>query len=160
MSTGSANAVNSVVRKNQSVTVYHLGPKDQDLRALADILNRSEWDMCPNTQWTLSASDDAPAAATRLPKQDVPIVLCDGESLAGSWKDVLAQVGTFLAPPMLIVASRIADEYLWAEALNLGAYDVLAKPYHAAEVERVLSMAWLHWMNRRSHVAAQFAQAC
>jgi hypothetical protein len=29
-------------------------------------------------------------------------------------------------PPVLIVTSRLADEYLWAEALNPGAYDVLA----------------------------------
>jgi CheY-like chemotaxis protein len=37
-------------------------------------------------------------------------------------------------PPMLIVTSRLADDYLWAEALNLGAYDVLAKPFDASEV--------------------------
>jgi DNA-binding response OmpR family regulator len=80
----------------------------------------------------------------------VPIVLCESESRAGSWKDVLESVGRFSAPPMLIVASRTADEYLWAEALNLGAYDVLSKPYRPAEVVRVLSMAWLHWMNRRT----------
>jgi DNA-binding response OmpR family regulator len=61
-------------------------------------------------------------------------------------------------PPLLIVASRTADEYLWAEALNLGAYDVLSKPYHPAEVIRVLSMAWLHWRNR--HEPAALAQAC
>jgi CheY-like chemotaxis protein len=60
---------------------------------------------------------------------------------------------------MLIVASRTADEYLWAEALNLGAYDVLSKPYRPAEVVRVLSMAWLQWMNRRAPAAA-LAQAC
>jgi DNA-binding response OmpR family regulator len=80
----------------------------------------------------------------------VPIVLCERESVAGNWKQVLESVGRISAPPMLIVTSRTADEYLWAEALNLGAYDVLAKPYHPVEVVRVLSMAWLHWMNRLS----------
>jgi len=45
----------------------------------------------------------------------------------------------------LIVTCRLADEYLWAEALNVGAYDVLAKPFDAAEVNRVVSLAWLHW---------------
>ena len=155
----SADAVKSAVAKNRSVNVYHLGPQDQDLRSLSDILSRSDWNMCPDTQWTLCAAEDAPLAATRLPKPDVSIVLCDGESLAGSWKDVLVQLGRLSAPPMLIVASRMADEYLWAEALNLGAYDVLAKPYHPAEVERVLSMAWLHWMNQREKVAAQLPQA-
>jgi DNA-binding response OmpR family regulator len=52
-------------------------------------------------------------------------------------------------PPFLIVTSRTADERLWAEALNLGAYDVLAKPYNQAEVIRVVSLAWLLWKERR-----------
>jgi len=68
-------------------------------------------------------------------------------------------VTSFSVPPMLIVASRTADEYLWAEALNLGAYDVLSKPYRAAEVVRVLSMAWLHWMNRNTMPVRNLAQA-
>ena len=52
-------------------------------------------------------------------------------------------------PPVLIVTSRLADEYLWAEALNLGAYDVLAKPFDASEVIRVLYSAWRHWTDLR-----------
>ena len=136
--------------KTANVTVCHVGPQDQDLSNLADILSHSDWKMCPGTQWTLAATDDLPSAAARLKNPWVPIVLCERESAAGTWKDVLDHVGTFQVPPLLIVASRTADEYLWAEALNLGAYDVLSKPYEPAEVVRVLSMAWLHWMHRRS----------
>jgi len=134
--------------KTASVTVFHVGPHDQDLRVLAEILDRTDWKLCPGTRWSLSATEDVPSATARLQNETVPIVLCESESRAGSWKDVLESVGRFSAPPMLIVASRTADEYLWAEALNLGAYDVLSKPYRPAEVVRVLSMAWLHWMNR------------
>jgi CheY-like chemotaxis protein len=145
--------------KTASVTVFHVGPQDQDLCVLADILDRTDWKLCPGTQWTLAATDDLPAAAARLQNHGVPIVLCERESVSGTWKDVLERVGTFSVPPLLIVASRTADEYLWAEALNLGAYDVLSKPYQPAEVVRVLSMAWLHWMNRRAPAVA-LAQAC
>jgi DNA-binding NtrC family response regulator len=144
--------------KSASVTVFHVGPQDQDLCALADILNRTDWKLCPGTRWTLAPTDDVPSAAARLQGEKVPIVLCERESVAGNWKEVLESVGRIAAPPMVIVTSRTADEYLWAEALNLGAYDVLAKPYHPAEVVRVLSMAWLHWMNRLSGDAAM-AQA-
>jgi len=143
------------------VTVFHVGPQDQDLCTLADILNRSDWKMCPGTRWTLASTEDVPSATARLKGEKVPIVLCERESVAGSWKDMLESVGRFSAPPLLIVTSRTADEYLWAEALNLGAYDVLSKPYHPAEVVRVLSMAWLHWMNRRTSATstATMAQA-
>lgn len=131
-----------------NVTVFHVGPQDQDLSALAEILDRTDWKMCPGTRWNLSATTDIPSAAAHLKNESVPIVLCERESDAGSWKDVLESAGKAAVPPMVIVASRTADEYLWAEALNLGAYDVLSKPYHPSEVVRVLSMAWLHWMNQ------------
>ena len=51
-------------------------------------------------------------------------------------------------PPLLIVTSRVADACLWAEALNMGAYDVLAKPFDLTEVTRILSSAWLHWQEQ------------
>jgi hypothetical protein len=34
---------------------------------------------------------------------------------------------------------------MWAEVLNLGAYDVLAQPFDPAEVFRVLTAAWQNW---------------
>jgi DNA-binding response OmpR family regulator len=48
-------------------------------------------------------------------------------------------------PPLFIISSRLADERLWAEALNLGAYDVLAKPFDAREVLHAFSRALRHW---------------
>ena len=45
--------------------------------------------------------------------------------------------------PLVVVASRLADEYLWVEALNLGAHDVLTKPFDSTEVVRVLTTAWM-----------------
>jgi hypothetical protein len=58
---------------------------------------------------------------------------------------MLAEAAQLLPSPFLIVTCRLADEHLWAEALNVGAYDVLAKPFDAPEVIRVVSLAWLHW---------------
>ena len=52
---------------------------------------------------------------------------------------------TTVDSPSLIVTSRLADERLWAEALNLGAYDVLAKPFDSTEAMRVVGAAWRAW---------------
>jgi hypothetical protein len=41
----------------------------------------------------------------------------------------------------LVVASHCADEFLWAEVLNLGGYDVLAQPFEDGDVLRVLASA-------------------
>ena len=63
------------------------------------------------------------------------------------------------------MASRLADEAFWAEVLNLGAYDVLMKPFDATEVFRVVSLAWLSWKNdrerlvSRSVASAEYARA-
>jgi FixJ family two-component response regulator len=50
--------------------------------------------------------------------------------------------------PSFIVTSRLADDRLWAEALNRGAYDVLAKPFERMELVRSVSSAWLHWYHK------------
>jgi DNA-binding response OmpR family regulator len=54
-------------------------------------------------------------------------------------------MGTLSRPPRLVVTSRLADERLWAEALNLGCHDVLAQPFRANELFPVLSFAWRSW---------------
>jgi DNA-binding response OmpR family regulator len=61
---------------------------------------------------------------------------------------MLEHISCLPDPPFLIVTSRLADEQLWAEALNVGAYDVLAKPFDATEVMRTVSSAWQHWQGR------------
>jgi DNA-binding response OmpR family regulator len=45
----------------------------------------------------------------------------------------------------MVVASRLADERLWAEVLNLGGYDLLVKPFNSIEVIRSMSLAWQRW---------------
>ena len=57
-------------------------------------------------------------------------------------------------PPLLIVTSRLADERLWAEALNLGAWDVLARPFDEDEVSRIVSVAGQHWQDRTASISA------
>jgi DNA-binding response OmpR family regulator len=102
--------------------------------------------MLPASRWTLHSARTVSSAVAQLRKlEPFPLVLCDSDVWPGSWREMLQHVLGMSRPPVLIVASRFADEQLWAEALNLGAYDVLAKPFHATEVERSLSSAWLRW---------------
>jgi DNA-binding NtrC family response regulator len=81
------------------------------------------------------------------------VVLCECNLQPGTWQELLDLLVRLPDPPFLIVTSRVADERLWAEALNLGAYDVLAKPFDHTEVMRVLSMACTHWT--ATHAATQ-----
>ena len=58
------------------------------------------------------------------------------------WKDVLNLVEACGVHQPLIVASRLADEFLWAEVLNLGGFDLLSKPFDPEEVIRVVTSAF------------------
>ena len=68
------------------------------------------------------------------------IILIDSD-LPGGWKIFLQDVQARAHPPALIVVARVGDERLWAEVVNLGGYDVLAKPLDPAEVDYVISAA-------------------
>jgi DNA-binding response OmpR family regulator len=64
------------------------------------------------------------------------------------WKDLLGVIQVMINPPPLIVADRLADVRLWAEVLNLGAQDLLAKPFNTKEVTCAVSVA-CGWHNER-----------
>ena len=73
------------------------------------------------------------------------VVVCERDLADGDWKDVLEVTASLPIPPPVIVTSRLADERLWAEVINLGGFDVLAKPLDRQEVNWVLNFAWEHW---------------
>jgi len=69
------------------------------------------------------------------------VVVCDQLLADGDWRDLLKDLQGEHRMPPLIVSSRLADDRLWAEVLNLGGYDLLASPFAASEVSRVVRMA-------------------
>jgi len=51
---------------------------------------------------------------------------CERDLLSGTGRDMLDHLTLLPQPAYLIVSSRLGDNHLWAEALNIGGYDVLA----------------------------------
>jgi AmiR/NasT family two-component response regulator len=97
---------------------------------------------------TLIARSTLDSAFSVLRETPVAIVVCEADLMPGTWKDMLEYISFLPDPPLLIITSPLADELLWAEALNLGAHDVLVKPFDAAEVRRIVALAWGHWQER------------
>ncbi len=127
-----------------NVVVLVISPIEEDHSALQRLVSRPELSASTESNWTLCPAISLESALPVLRDDPVAFVVSERDLGAGTWKDVLAEISNLSDPPLLIVASRLADEYLWAEALNLGAYDVLAKPFEAEEVIRVLRMAGFH----------------
>ena len=97
------------------------------------------------SHWTCFGTKSRHEASFLLRAHRVADVVSDSDLSDGTWKDLLTDLKSIPNPPRLIVTSDLADERLWAEALNYGAYDVLAKPFRAAEVQRIVSAAWRNW---------------
>jgi DNA-binding NtrC family response regulator len=119
--------------------VLSVGPNQEDCVSLERILQSG---------WTVIASATVASALSVLREMPIPIVICDGDIAPRTWGEMLDRISHLPDPPLLIVTSRLADERLWAEALNLGAWDVLAKPFDTEEVTRIVSLAWQHWQGR------------
>lgn len=77
-------------------------------------------------------------ARERLHTQNYDVILTEAELSDGKWLDVLHLVRDSPHEPQVIVTDKQADARFWAEALNLGAYDLLAQPFYQPEVQRIL----------------------
>src|SRR5579871_6256984 len=78
------------------------------------------------------------------------VILCHSSFSDGSWKDILERAAALPCPPQLVVTSETADDFLWAEVLNLRGYDVIGQPFWEPEVVRTLSSALRRWTNPAS----------
>jgi DNA-binding NtrC family response regulator len=77
-------------------------------------------------------------ASAKLRKADYPVVLTEAALPDGTWLDVLNLTRESPGAAQLIVTDPQADARFWSEALNLGAYDLLAQPFYEPEVRRIL----------------------
>lgn len=126
------------------VTVLGVSPEESDHAVLFEIFSHSHW--------KLHITRTCAEAFAFLSRRLIPVVLCECTLPDGDWRDVLERTSRAANPPAVIVSSRLADDRLWAEVLNLGGYNVLNKPFQREEVFRDVSLAWLEWKNREERM--------
>jgi DNA-binding NtrC family response regulator len=76
-------------------------------------------------------------ARNMLETRSYRVILTSALLPDATWLDVLETAG----PVPVIVTDPQADARLWSEVLNRGGYDLLAQPFYAPEVRRVLGNA-------------------
>ncbi len=131
-----------VTPADRTVAVLAVSPFAEDHARLGAIFERSNWH--------ISAAYSYREAIRFLQANRMAVLICECRLPDGTWKDLLQALTLLPYPPLLVVTSKQADDALWAEVLNLGAYDVLSKPFDRAEVTRIISLAWLHWKHGMS----------
>ena len=130
-----------------SVSVLAAIPGENDRAALQKIFSR--------LNWPLTFADNYDDLSAALAKSYFGATIVEADLGEGhDWKEVVHLTGAMTTPIPVIVTDRLADEFLWAEVLNLGGYDLLLKPFDPTEVCRVVTSAWLSW-HRQCELAEQ-----
>jgi DNA-binding response OmpR family regulator len=118
--------------------VLVVSPLAEDHRILCRIFSEN--------QWKLEGVGRLEEAFLWIDRRGPPpIVICERILPDGDWKDLLGHLEALSRRPRLIVSSRLADEHLWCEVLNLLGDDVLATPFDHREVTHVVTCAWDSW---------------
>jgi DNA-binding NtrC family response regulator len=96
-------------------------------------------------------------ALSILNENRVSVVYCEQQLRDGGWRDLLGRFADMNDPPALIVLAESTDSASWAEAINLGAHDVLLFPLVEEELQRVTYTACrsaVRYGERRKHASA------
>lgn len=110
-----------------------VSPNDEDHWALIHILRPAGW--------AVDTATTCAEAVRSLAEEPAAVVIVEERLPDGSWKALQNQLMRMEMPPKLIVTSKLADEKLWTEVLNLGGFDVLAQPFCASETLRCVNAA-------------------
>jgi DNA-binding NtrC family response regulator len=111
--------------------VLFVSPFSRDARTLAQMLDGSSL--------VIVYASCLKDASNKLETGSFQVILCEADLDDGNWMDALRLARRSGAE--LIVTHPWADASFWAEAINLGAYDLLAQPFQRTEVRRVLASA-------------------
>ncbi len=122
------------------ITALALLPTHEDRLSLTAIFHR--WG------WRLDLREGLADSRVLLKELETGVVISACDLPDGNWKEVLQEMQRKSAPLPMIVVSRLADERLWAEVLNLGGYDVLPTPFDTNEVLHSVTLAWQHSLSK------------
>lgn len=118
-------------------TILALSPDAEDHSSLAQL--------CSHAGWGFRSAHSARQALHMIRSKPVAVLICERDLPDGDWRGVLDDLQRSPAAPLMIVVSRLADEALWAEVLNLGGYDVLLKPFELKELMWSVTSAFRQW---------------
>ena len=93
-------------------------------------------------------------ARAQLRQDDYDVLLTEAALPDGNWLDVLHLARQCPHDLQVIVTDPQADARLWSQALNMGAYDLIAQPFYEPEVRRILYNACSRQAWERAAAAA------
>lgn len=113
--------------------ILFVSPSAGDAGVVAEMLNP--------LSIPLEHAPDLRLARVKLDAERFGVILTESRLPDGTWQDILDLVDEEKLAAAVVVTHPFADVRLWADVLDMGAYDLLPQPFCCAEVQRILSNA-------------------
>ena len=122
-----------------------LGFEEAEARALTALLERLA---------SFETAQTIPEMLRLAARQDFDALLCAWSFPAGTWRDALREIRIVEPELLTVVVCRTGQEAEWLEALDAGAFDLLAAPYSESAVVRLLEQVAANCRKRALGAAA------
>lgn len=100
--------------------------------------------------WRIGRALSADEARALISAQPTPIVIYDSDSNGGNWRGAFKSMSDLPAHPCVLLASRVADDYLLQEVVRNHGYDLFPKSAPSEKLIHCLKFAW-SWARARVH---------
>ena len=91
-------------------------------------------------KWMLFQAHTKDQAYDLVRRNRIPIVICDRDIEGEDWRTIVAGFASLAVCTLL--ASEVADEYLWREVVHNKGFEILTKPFDPEIVIRTIRFAW------------------
>jgi DNA-binding NtrC family response regulator len=134
----------------QGVAVLVVSPDQAEHRVISGLF--------AHTNWVLNHATSLKDAWLRLEQIASPVVLVSQAFPdEGNWSDLLGRIAETPDAPRVIVTTHRLTPELCEQALQQGAFEVLAWPLKAAQLYPAVSDAWRQWKCYTGHTMAASA---
>ncbi len=118
----------------EPVSILAVTRDAEEWRALESVAGRENW--------MLFWAHNAGRAYELIGRYRIQIVICDRELAGEDWRSIVAGFARIHPPVCILLASEVADEYLWREVVNNKGFEIITKPFDPEKVARTIRFAW------------------
>jgi DNA-binding NtrC family response regulator len=122
------------------ITILAISPFEEDHASLREIFRHSQWKLYSAYTWR--------EAFQVLERADISLVICERECPEGNWRELFERIEEKGNSVPFVVCSESPGLELWAEAVNQGAFDALAKPFDMVDVLRMVPASWQYYRHQ------------
>jgi DNA-binding NtrC family response regulator len=123
--------------REHELKVLFVSSRDADAEVLARALE--------GTRWRVIRARSCPEAVPLLAAHFFPVIIRDEQCCDLGCIHAIRCAQTGLYPAPLIVATPSPQFRVWEDVIDRGGFEVLARPFDAANVRKIVEFAYKHW---------------